>query len=79
MSRYADITDTGPTARFPARDEIGPDEPLRLADALRIAFPHGGMTLAGLRREIGRQRLTVEKIAGKHYTTLNNIDEMRRL
>jgi len=60
------------------RQQIDPDEPLRLAEALKIAFPRGGMTLAGLRREISRKRLTVEIIAGKHFTTLANIEEMRR-
>lgn len=28
-----------------------PDTPLRLRDAVRLAFPNGGMTVAGLRRE----------------------------
>ena len=41
------------------------DTPLRLRDAVKIAFPLGGMTVSGLRREIKRERLTVEIIAGK--------------
>jgi hypothetical protein len=28
---------------------IDPDSPLRLADAVSIAFPAGGMTMSGLR------------------------------
>ncbi|MFK4502880.1 hypothetical protein ABIF86_007171 [Bradyrhizobium japonicum] len=37
------------------------------------------MTIRGLRREISRGRLTYEVIAGKHYTTLADIEEMRKL
>ncbi|MCS3451952.1 hypothetical protein M2222_008271 [Bradyrhizobium elkanii] len=58
--------------------EIDQDAPMRLADAVRIAFPKGGMTVAGLRREINRGRLIPEKIAGKHFVTLAGIEEMRR-
>ena len=28
------------------------DTPLRLRDAVKIAFPFGGMTVSGLRREV---------------------------
>lgn len=59
--------------------QIGPNTPLRLAEAVKIAFPSGGMTVSGLRREIARGRLAVEAIAGKQFTTLANIEEMRRL
>jgi hypothetical protein len=37
------------------------------------------MTAAGLRRERDRGRLTVEKTAGKEYTTLAAITHMREL
>lgn len=60
-------------------DEIGPDTPLRLARAAALAFPGGGMTDKGLRREHARGNLTVERIANKDYTTLAYIEEMRRL
>ncbi len=33
------------------RSQIADDAPFRLADAARLAFPAGGMTAAGLRRE----------------------------
>ena len=36
---------------------IGPDTPLRLEDAVRRAFPAGGITVAGLRKEAARGRL----------------------
>ncbi len=51
--------------------------PLRLKDAIEIAFPRGGITVAGLRREIARGRLTVELIANKQFVTLAAIEEMR--
>ena len=53
------------------------DIPLRLAMAAKLAFPGGGMTASGLRRERDRQRLVTEIIAGKEYTTLRNIQQMR--
>ena len=58
---------------------VGLDTPLRLAEAVRIAFPTGALTISGLRREIERGRLSVEIIAGKVFTTLRAIEEMRRL
>ena len=59
--------------------EITQNTPLRLADAVKIAFPVGGMTVAGLRRERDRNRLMIEKIAGKEFTTLAYIERMREL
>jgi hypothetical protein len=56
-----------------------PDCPLRLAVAAKIAFPDGSMSASGLRREAHRGRLVVERIAGKDYTTLTNIERMREL
>lgn len=58
---------------------VQPNTPLRLHDAVKLAFPAGGMTVSGLRREIARGRLSYEMIAGKQFTTLANIAEMRRL
>jgi hypothetical protein len=57
--------------------EIGPDTPLRLDVAAQVAFPGGGMTASGLRKERDRQRLVIEKIAGKEFTTLRFIEQMR--
>src|SRR5882757_819106 len=62
-----------------AQSEITPNTPLRLADAVKIAFPMGGMTVAGLRRERDRNRLVIEKIAGKEFTTLAHVERMREL
>ena len=58
---------------------IDADTPLRLEDAVKIAFPAGGMTLSGLRKEVARGTLQVELIAGKHFTTLADIKRMREL
>src|SRR5262249_25604839 len=58
---------------------VTPTTPLRLAIAAKLAFPDGSMKLSGLRREIARGRLAYELIAGKHYTTLADIEDMRRL
>jgi hypothetical protein len=64
-----------PTA---ANDNIHPDETLRLADAVRYGFPHGGMTVSGLRREAERGRLVIERIANKDFTTLRAIEEKKQ-
>src|SRR3954469_4221070 len=53
--------------------------PLRLAVAAAIAFPDGLISASGLRREASRGRLNIERIAGKDYTTLANIERMREL
>jgi hypothetical protein len=59
---------------------IGLDTPLRLDVAAELGFPAGGrMTAAGLRTEWRRGKLAIERIAGKDYTTLRAIEEMRAL
>jgi hypothetical protein len=60
-------------------ESIGPDTPLRLEDAVRRAFPAGGITVSGLRKKAGRGRLEIEVIAGKQFTTLRAIERMRGL
>lgn len=64
-----------------AANDNGPsqDAPLRLSVAAELAFPQGGMTASGLRREADKGRLVIERIAGKDYTTLAAIAEMRKL
>lgn len=70
------------TARPPRRSarpslaEITDTTPLRLADAVHVAFPMGGITGSGLRREAARGRLAIIRIAGKDWTTLADIKEM---
>src|ERR1700738_323981 len=65
-------------ASIPSPEQVTPDTPLRLGIAAALAFPDGSMTASGLRREAARGRLVVERIAGKDYTTLRNIEEMRK-
>jgi hypothetical protein len=66
-------------ASIPPPEKVTPDTPLRLGIAAALAFPDGSMTASGLRREGARGRLTIERIAGKDYTTLANIERMREL
>ena len=64
-------------SKCPPREDIGEDQPLRLAVAAALAFPDGSMTASGLRREAARGRLAIERIAGKDFTTLRAINQMR--
>jgi hypothetical protein len=57
--------------------EITDDTPLRLDAAAKLAFPNGGMTASGLRREWARGKLDIYRVAGKDYTTLAAIKKMR--
>jgi hypothetical protein len=65
--------------RLPLLEQVKPNTPLRLSVAAALAFPDGSMTASGLRREGARGRLVIERVAGKDYTTLANIEEMRAL
>jgi hypothetical protein len=67
------------SAYIPSRSEISKDTPLRLDVAAALAYPDGSMTASGLRREAARGRLVTERVAGKDYTTLANIERMREL
>jgi len=53
------------------------DTPYPLKDILPLAYPNGGMTLSGLRKEIARGNLVVEYTAGKFFVTMRAILEMR--
>lgn len=57
--------------------QINEASPLRLSIAATLAFPDGSMSASGLRREALRGNLVIERIAGKDYTTLENIKGMR--
>jgi hypothetical protein len=61
-----------------APDEAAPDRnaPLRLEVAAQMAFPFGGLTAAGLRKEAARGNLAIMRIAGKDFVTLAAIEEM---
>jgi hypothetical protein len=57
-------------------DAVAPNTKLRLEAAARIAFPDGSISVSALRREAAAGRLTIYAIAGKHFTTLADIEEM---
>jgi hypothetical protein len=61
-------------SRVPELEKVKPDTPLRLDIAAMLAY-----TASGLRKEAGRGRLAIERVAGKDYTTLANIERMREL
>jgi hypothetical protein len=56
---------------------IGPNTPLRLSVAARLAYPDGSMTVSGLRVMIARGLLESELTANKVYVTLGDIEQMR--
>ena len=60
------------------RDGVASDAPLRLKAAAALAFPGGTMTATGLRQEAKRGRLALMRIAGKDFTTLDAIEEMKQ-
>ena len=62
---------------LPPPDQISEDTPLRLNVAAALAYPDGSMTASGLRREAAKGRLVIERTAGKDYTTLGAIRQMR--
>src|SRR5437016_6269673 len=64
---------------LPEMQNVKPDTPLRLDVAAALAYPDGSMTSSGLRREAARGRLAIERVAGKDYTTLAAIENMRAL
>lgn len=55
-----------------------PDTPLPLAMAAKEAFPAGTMTAAILRKEGSRGNLDIMRIGGRLFTTLADIEEMKR-
>lgn len=62
---------------FPLPIDVTMNTPLRLNVAAEIAFPDASMTGSGLANEHRRGRLEIERIDGKLYTTLGEIEKMR--
>ena len=58
--------------------DVTPDTMLRLGDAAALAFPDGSISAAALRREAAAGRLAIYPIANKHFTTLSDIEEMKK-
>jgi hypothetical protein len=61
----------------PDLQHVSQDAPLRLAVAARLAFPDGSIGASRLRKEAATGRLTIERIAGKDFVTLAEIERMR--
>jgi hypothetical protein len=55
-----------------------PNAMLRLETAARAAFPDGSIKANGLRREAAAGHLAIYRIAGKDFTTLADIQEMKK-
>ena len=66
MSAEATVPNTDPNAM------------LRLETAARVAFPDGSVTANALRPEASAGHLTIYRIAGKHFTTLADIEGMKK-
>jgi hypothetical protein len=62
--------------RLPIPDNIERDKPMPLDLAARAAFPDGSMTVSGLRNEIRKGNLQASKVAGRIWTTINDIERM---
>ena len=60
-------------------ETIDQNAALPLAVAARLAFPKGGMTGRGLKREADKGKLIVEKIGNRIFTSLTAIEQMRKL
>jgi hypothetical protein len=56
--------------------EIGDDDPVSLADAVKIFFPHARLTKSALRTEAAKGNLEIIKIANKDFVTRNGIRGM---
>lgn len=69
----------GNLGKIEEQRDVPKDAPIRLSVAALLAYPDGSMTVSGLRREAARGRLIIERVAGKDYTTLGAIEEMREL
>ncbi|WP_422385359.1 excisionase [Roseibium album] len=57
--------------------KLSRNSPLRLKKAAEVAFPEGGISENSLRTLIHRGLLRAEMIAGRYFTTIEYIEEMR--
>ena len=63
---------------FPYPPGTGLDTPLLLAKAVAIAFPGGSLKPSTLMTEHRRGNLALEKVGGRWFVTLRDIQEMRK-
>jgi hypothetical protein len=76
-SKPAKLAAVAKRFEIPPPGTINPTSPLRLSVIAKIAFPDGSMSVSALRRMGISGHLIIERIAGKDFTTLANIEEMR--
>src|SRR5947209_13565255 len=62
----------------PSLDEWRDEEPITLAEAAALFFPHGPLTIASFRRLEASGKLAVTRLAGKDFTTPSAVKEMLR-
>ena len=55
--------------RLPAPSDWADDDAMTLAEAVAVFWPHGPLTIASLRTEIRKGRLTRAQVAGKDFVT----------
>jgi hypothetical protein len=65
--------------QIPLLENVTPTTPLRLEVLAVLAYPDGSMNAKSLRGMRDAGKLTVERTAGKDYSTLEYIEEMRKL
>jgi hypothetical protein len=63
---------------LPAPETVTSTTPLRLETAAQLAFPDGSIGAPALRRLIANGQLEAEKICGKYFVTLGDIERMRQ-
>jgi hypothetical protein len=61
---------------IPEFDKVLPNTPLRLDIAARMYFPDGSISGRSLEREAAKGNLQVMHIAGKNFTTLDDLAKM---
>jgi hypothetical protein len=61
---------------IPERDKVSLNTPLRLDIAARLYFPDGSISGRSLEKEAAKGNLQVMRIAGKSFTTLDDLASM---
>jgi hypothetical protein len=61
---------------IPERDKVSPNTPLRLDIAARLYFLDGSISGRSLEQEAAKGNLQVMRIAGKTFTTFDDLDSL---